>query len=722
MAGALKYRLEAYSKKYRDVYRVDIWEDGYTGDVQYKNIAAGKLHLEKREGKIQPTILRISIQADTNFEYLGFFQYDARKHPVYLYKNDVKIWSGFIQPESYQEPYVNPPYDVEITATDGLGLLGNYTFKTTDLAGRIANSAHLSRFDVIDGCINKLGLALDYDIAVDLFEQNMSAGNESMLHQNYFNGFIFNNEKCDKIIEQLLPFGATLTQHNNKWLIRRPYEDAEKTHLNFDFRGDYQGTITGEQVLQMGAFSEAGIWPHVSPLLTMQHAWSKAVIKNNYGKRLSFLKNYDFSAFTLRNWTNNTGVDVSIQMDNDGNKYLLIPGYMSEFDHNTVYQSVDVKQTPGYFIFSVKAALLSTEAHWVWIGVSLTDGTNTVWLTEDGWQTTYKLIILNLTPAINIHDLTQLKIFADSIPFDGTLKIDLYRLWYNADEMYEAAFPASWNGEMNIVFSEVIVYTSDAQLMDEDGETEVEIRANAAEDGGDIDLKPVDVPDVANAKVVYDFASFYKTADGYETTKMWQNNGGDLLSYTDILKEQLIKYFGNARQIISGCEWRGTGLHLNSIAQHIYNYSRKYYADYGSWDILGDAWNITWIEVPGTDTGTPGWITEEGMWDDSEAWKDDERWEDEEINIVEVDVSGTGLHDISSVIEANDVITVFKGVGKLYQEGTQITSFPHTFTGDALGYSTPADLRGATIATMTIVRPFADAAGDETIVVTLRLV
>ncbi len=39
----------------------------------------------------------------------------------------VEIWSGYLTAESYSEPDIAPPYDVQLIATDGLGLLKSFT-------------------------------------------------------------------------------------------------------------------------------------------------------------------------------------------------------------------------------------------------------------------------------------------------------------------------------------------------------------------------------------------------------------------------------------------------------------------------------------------------------------------------------------------------------------------------------------------------------------------
>jgi len=625
MSDEVKYRLLAYSSKYNDEYRVDICENGYTGSILYRNIGAGKLRIEKKEGIIQQKSLYISIQSDSNFEYLGFFQYDNRKHPVKLYKNDTLIWSGYIIAESYQEPYINPPYDVEIVATDGLGFLDNYTFSSTE--------AYLSRLQAIKTCIDNLGLSLEYEIAIDLFEENMDTS-LAMLDQTYFQGHIFNDQKCSDVIEALLPFGTTLTQKNNRWLIRRPYEDAEKTHLIYTSEGVYSTTVTGESVLQMGAVSEAGIWPHVSPLLQMEHAWSKVTLKSDYGKQLSFFKNYDFSLGDLTYWTNEIGSNVIVRADNSGKKHLLIPGYVDYGTLASIYQRIGVQQSTleeGYFLFSLKVGLFAQTSKTVKFRVTLYRPIfyplHKVYLSvTEGWTQDATIIEQELNPSGPNFEMTEIKIYANDIPFSGTLMVELFQL-----EAETGGNPRTVKS-MSVFFTDIQAITSETLQQPDTEEIEISIRENAVSDGGTIELKPIDLPQIANSKLIFNNGNYYESGGAYILTKLWKNNSGDLISFTDILKNQIINYYSQPRQIISGCTWRGEGLHLESISQHILNSQRKFIADRGTWNILDDDFDIIWIEKPGSAASGAEWILEDALWGDhGEIWVDEETWEDTDV-------------------------------------------------------------------------------------------
>jgi hypothetical protein len=630
MSAAIKYRLEAYSHKYNDVYRVDILEEGYTGAIQRKNIGAGRLRMEKRPGVIQLTSLIISIQADTNFEYLGFFQNNNRKYPVKLYKNDTQIWSGYLVAESYSEPYINPPYDITIVATDGLGLLENYTFE---------NDGIQSRLQAIKHCIDNLGLVLDYSIAVDFYEDSMNTA-RAMLDEAKFYGEIYNGEKCSDVIKGLLPFGATITQHQNRWLIRRPFDDAEKTHLIYTSGGLYSTTASGETLLSMGDVANGGVWPHGSPLLTMEHAWKEAIIKKVYGKNTSFLKNSNFSNDESY-WTDLSDDNLKIKTLNNL-YYAQIVGYSAPGSNLYIEQAINVissGETGGNFIFEIKYDAIGAQSATtlaagsginltVEMMVKLVGASKTYYLTKTGWTETESKISEDIVSSVGSPNWHDLKIITNDIPIDGTLTVRLYRIEESTSG--SARTRTRINGS---VFSDIRVYTTAIEDYTDPEEIEVSILEDAAQSNNELELKPVDIPDVANAELMFENGNFTHDGVNYSPARFWSDNGGDAVLIEAALASKLLNYYGKPRQKISGCVWRGAGLHLNAIAEHAENYDRVFVADSGSWEIIDDVLNIIWIEKPGSGSGagTP-WILDDAIWGDSgEIWKDTSTWEDTDI-------------------------------------------------------------------------------------------
>ncbi|MDH5524534.1 MAG: hypothetical protein OEY01_11160 [Desulfobulbaceae bacterium] len=700
MAAQIKYRLEAYSSKYRDVYRVDILEEGYTGAVTRKSIGGNKLRFNKNTGAVQHTSLTISIQSDSNFEYIGFFQYDNRRYPVRLYKNDVLIWSAYLVAESYSEPYQNPPYDVEIVATDGLGLLEDYTF---------SNGGMQSRLEAIIHCISNLGLELEYAIAVDFYEDSMNTA-RAMLDEAKFNGDIFEGEKCSDVLKKLLPFGTILTQQNNRWLIRRPFEDAEKTHHVYSAAGVYQETITGEAELSMGDVKNGGVWPHGMPLLTMEHAWQNAIIRKIYGRTDSFFKNYDFQRLK-EYWTDPNDI-LRIYQIADLN-YAQLIGYTAPGSNQYVSQSISVANSVnsgGAFYFEIKYDALGAQnstALAVGSGITLTvemmlrlyNGQQTYYLTTDGWTEKEEKLSFTFTSTVGSPVWKDLKIITNSIPIDGTMELRLYRI-----EKATSGNPRNRPRIAGVTFAAIKVYTADLAAYPDTEDVTVEIRDNAADSNGVIELMPVDLPAIQNARLFFDNGNYTGTTGAYELATLWSNNSDIALPLEKVIENQLLRYYGQPRHRLSGCVWRGEGLHLNAIAKHPINYNRVFVSDGGEWNILDDTFNINWVEIPGTATESPGdpWILEDGVWgDDGEIWKDGEGWEDVNQNLYEIEIDGlvageqiniTSLTGIVSgdIITAVSFVEVIKpgspdNLGdKLFSDTTEITSYPHEFTGTSL--------------------------------------
>lgn len=599
MSAAVRYRLEFNSKKYGDTYRIDILQEGYTGSVMYKNVGAGHVKLIKKEGKLQYTSLIISIQANNNFEYIDFFQYNTQKFPVKLYKNDVQIGSYFIVSESYSEPYVNPPYDVEIVATDGLGMLENYTFD---------NDGMQSYLDAIIHCLDNLELNLGFSIALDLFESNQSSS-EAMLAQTYFDGTIFNGTDCKTVIEQLLPFGTSITQHNNKWLIRRPFEDIEKTHLQYTSAGEYSATGAGENVLSLGHYGGADVWPRGSaPYLSLEHAWQSVDVTEDYGLKTSIIENSDFTSFsgdaptgfynnvTFDGWDNSYENTLLTYIDNVPSM-VLVP--IIGTDEGDLIEARSVFNLTEPTLEAVSGQILSVKFDYYTISHQLSLASLDIELyliikvgsdyldSEGEWTVTPTMI--HFTAKTDYYKSIQNKNTFDIKGVDvpaGDILIQFFRPLWN-----HYAF-AGWA----IQNLQVEILNSTQDKFDSTAVTTLGIREESTHSGDSWTVKPADLPNIYNDYVMYQNGRYRLSGSDYIPTLTWSNNSKTATAYTDVLQAQLINYYGDPKQTISGTYWRGSALHLNSVVKHALNYNRVFIADSGTWHLYEDEFEITWRE------------------------------------------------------------------------------------------------------------------------------
>ncbi len=83
------------------------------------------------DGQIIGSECRLRIMAETDLEFSEFLTCKNRDYQVKVYFDDSIVWAGYITADSYEEPYMDPPYEVELVAHDGIGDLRNIEYEET---------------------------------------------------------------------------------------------------------------------------------------------------------------------------------------------------------------------------------------------------------------------------------------------------------------------------------------------------------------------------------------------------------------------------------------------------------------------------------------------------------------------------------------------------------------------------------------------------------------
>lgn len=122
MAYAVHFRFQWRSNN-DNVYKIEILQDGYSGSVVQRPLGGAPQLRRNRNGAICGTSLEFLAQAQVDGEFASLYTPSATAYRVDLYQNSTLIWQGYITPELYSEPYIAPPYNVKVTATDNLGEL-----------------------------------------------------------------------------------------------------------------------------------------------------------------------------------------------------------------------------------------------------------------------------------------------------------------------------------------------------------------------------------------------------------------------------------------------------------------------------------------------------------------------------------------------------------------------------------------------------------------------
>ena len=215
MSYGLKYYFE-FDAIFDTSFRVEMWKDGYTGDAKKLSIGASpEMDVEEEQDGVRASSLKLSLQAETNGALYELYTTNNKEWLVKEYAtrgNSMSlIWQGYVLPELYSESWVDAPYDVNVTAVDGLGLLKFIPFTPT--------ATRRTLIDIMQGVLNNTGLDLPFHILSSLSDKTLSG---TIYEQVTVHDSMFDGKNCYEVMQDIMvATGATITQLENRWLIRR---------------------------------------------------------------------------------------------------------------------------------------------------------------------------------------------------------------------------------------------------------------------------------------------------------------------------------------------------------------------------------------------------------------------------------------------------------------------------------------------------------------------
>jgi len=593
MAYGIKYQLWCKGKD-SVISKSVISEDGYEGAELDRNVPANPFHLIKDAAAvISGTSFEFLIREITDFEFLSFYTNKPKKFKIeFYYPSSTLIWSGYLNPQQYSVPYIPGPTNIRFQATDGLGLLKNEDFTLTGFNSDFAKIIH---------CLDKIGLGLDYSIAIGIHEVTHDP-DRSPLEQTFDECEIYEGKNCYEVLEDILTkYDATLTQWNNRWRIVS-YKDKKLTRLLYTSAGVYETTEAAPAVLDLGSLDGAGceVYPSGSLHLSLQSGGNNVKIKHEYGRKDSFLLNSNFSKYAssaFPGWSKEGSFipeqKFNFKVINEDQTYAFLPG--SGTNHY-LYQSIDIVKVAGEdFVFSIKMGAIGYLLYGgipiptlmtVRMLISLTSGEDVMYLNTSEWTSTPSYIDTEITSNIGgVPKMNPLTIITNEIPFSGTLKINLYR--YGTTE-YNHVF-------IGVAFTSVNFYfvLNNELYPDKFEDTATFDDSTEPAKLPDIALQVADAPDLANA--LYLYRNITKLSDGSITTT-W-NIDGIATDFT--LIEALLKMLASrnihARQMLKGVI-KGTGIGFESLIKHAYNDNREFEIHECQWDVYAAKFSVTLLE------------------------------------------------------------------------------------------------------------------------------
>lgn len=444
MAYGTKYTFR-FEATHDVTYEVRLLENGFSGTAIRRPLGgAPVLHMQESD-PFRATSLDLVLECQSDGEYVDLYTYDPRKYKVELRRLNsnnvwVLIWVGFIATELYSEPDIAPPYDVKVTATDGLGVLKEYDFQT-GFGGRTVR-------EQLQGLLAKTGLTLDLYTISQLREYGETAMDfldEVKVDMDYMEG-----KNCYEVLgEMLTTMRCVVTQWHGSWVIIRETDviiqsDGDVLGMESEYRG-ISATSAAEieemtaKIGQMGGVN-TDMWP--IGYLTRRIVPAKKSVKVTSDWHL---KN---GAPPITQWT--TSGDAHSDSHSGGSTFMalgtgyaytegLIAASMNTYNFQRDIK-VTVKVSGSSFSHIRPRAYVKVLAAWV------SGGTTKYYSPTDGWDAS--------SPDNDENPVTSTNVYGDP----------------NACEVVEVTIPCAKDSNagyfaINVVGLNVEVYDVDVQLV-----------------------------------------------------------------------------------------------------------------------------------------------------------------------------------------------------------------------------------------------------------------
>lgn len=306
-------------------YTASIKELGYSGTITTITRFTGT-PCEITRGKkgsnlydpIQGSECVLNFLSESDFQFSDLFTSEDKKYLLELTTSSGTVWTGFLNPEFFQEPYASTPYPVSASFVDGLSLLKNRKFRTT--VGDVINASR-PVISVIAFCLQQTGLKLDIYVTCKVFESQMGNQSTDALGQIYVNTDVFYDRdgeplNCYEVIEHCLSiFGGRIWHEDGIWKITNVDQMSDGIYRReiYNYSGVYQGYDTYDPDLTISKQHNSGNvqWENQTMLSNLP-ALKEVNVTCQVKSVDSVIKNSDFSELdTIGNpkyWTDDSGI------------------------------------------------------------------------------------------------------------------------------------------------------------------------------------------------------------------------------------------------------------------------------------------------------------------------------------------------------------------------------------------------------------------------------
>lgn len=346
MAYNTKYYFQIRSCNGKTV-EVDIKQNGYSGSATLRRVGGAPVLRMEQNGCIHGMSLELPAECIVEDEYADLYSTDPYLFQVDVNVDNSTVWKGFVTPELYSAPWIDPPYDVIVTATDGLGELKMHNFSPMGRTSLYSILSTLLGYTGLSFAINAVSTAA-----------NGASTDSTMLTNTYVSLDHMAGESCYDVLQALLAsLHATIQQVDCAWLLIRETDvndSAGSTYVR-DTSGNYY------DIVNITSMADSDCWPVGQLRMEIQPAKNRVDVTCPNHPHQNYLTDPNM---VLDVW-GNTGCT---HHDEDGGFYEIPPNANNLVG---IYQSIRSVPTPiagasdGNFAdltLHVKARQTDTEA------------------------------------------------------------------------------------------------------------------------------------------------------------------------------------------------------------------------------------------------------------------------------------------------------------------------------------------------------------------------
>lgn len=330
-----------YQCKFNDIaglgYEIDFQWDGYTGAINPMQAAGDPIKIsylvngdDVHQNPIHGTRIELTIIATASFQYADFFSITDIQIKTLVYAGGNLIFSGWVLAKSYTEPYNDVPYNVTITAIDGLAALKSILFDITDeiiIDGAITTPAvyytgRMLESEIILDILGKIG-ATTFTEIVNIYETNIPSDvSSSPMNRIKIDVSLWNGKFCyDVLADILIKWDAIIRQYNGIFYIFRPDEMTTTFYARTFTAPNVYTATSGNYVQNINRATTSSQMLNVNGATLSFFAPAKILrLMQDYGDKKSWIDNWDLkgSSYSLvgyagfQSWTSVGPCDVVI--------------------------------------------------------------------------------------------------------------------------------------------------------------------------------------------------------------------------------------------------------------------------------------------------------------------------------------------------------------------------------------------------------------------------